>query len=102
MKRALLFLLSVLPLFVSGAESEPSSAVFLDRVRNFHSTGTYSKLSGTLQHRRRGGEVEKSSIYFGIIIQPDRFTGQLVIADRDYLLLSQARKSGVSAVTSPD
>ena len=99
MKRVLPILLALLPLFVSGAESEPSSAVFLDRVRNFHSTGTYSKLSGTLQHRRRGGDVEKSSIYFGIIIQPDRFTGQLVIADRDYLLISQARKSGTSAVT---
>ena len=91
MKRILLVLTALLPLFVSGAESEPSSAVFLDRVRNFHSTGTYSKLSGTLQHRRRGGDVEKCSIYFGIIIQQDRYTGQLVIAGRDYLLISQAR-----------
>ena len=99
MKRILLVLLALLPWFVSGAESELSAAAFLDRVRNFHSTGTYSKLSGTLQHRRRGGEVEKSSIYFGIIIQQDRFTGQLVIAGRDYLLISQARKSGTSAVT---
>lgn len=101
MKRFLLILPVLLPLLAAGAdaETEPSSAVFLDRVRNFHSTGTYSKLSGTLQHRRRGGEVEKCSIYFGIIIQQDRYTGQLVIAGRDYLLISQARKSGTSAVT---
>ena len=101
MKRFLLVLLALLPGFVFGADAgaELSSAAFLDRVRNFHSTGTYSKLSGTLQHRRRGGEVEKCSIYFGVIIQQDRFTGQLVIAGRDYLLISQARKSGVSAVT---
>ena len=100
MKKILPLLLLCLSLAAAAAEpAELSAAAFLDKVRNFHSTGTYSKLNGIMQHRRRGGELEKSSIYFGIIIQEDRFTGQLVIGDRDSLLISQDRKSGVSAVT---
>lgn len=79
--------------------AEESSAQFLDTVRNFRSTGTYSKLSGTIQHRRRGKAVENIPLYFGIIIQNDRFTGQLLIGSRDSLLISQSRKTGSSAVT---
>ena len=94
-------LLLALLLGVSGicSGAEESAAQFLDTVRNFRSTGTYSKLSGQIQHRRRGKGVENTPLYFGIIIQDERFTGQLLIADRDSLLISQSRKTGSSAVT---
>ena len=88
-------------LFLSGTAgaAEESSAQFLNTVRNFRSSGTYSKLNGQIQHRRRGKSVEKTPLYFGIIIQNDRFTGQLLIDNRNSLLISQSRKSGTSAVT---
>lgn len=99
MKHLLLLVLGTLVLFSSLAAAGESSEKFLESVRNFRSTGTYSKLSGTIQHRRRGQGVENTPLYFGIIIQDDRFTGQLLIDNRDSLLLSQARKTGTSAVT---
>ncbi|MBR7140488.1 MAG: hypothetical protein IKD44_13230 [Lentisphaeria bacterium] len=81
------------------AAAEETAELFLYKVRNFRSTGTYSRLNGQIQHRRRGKSVENTSIYFGVIIQNERFTGHLVIGDKDSFLLSQARKTGVSAVT---
>lgn len=82
-----------------GAKEE-SSKEFMDAVRNFRSTGTYSKLSGVIQHRRRGRALENIPLYFGIIIQNDRFTAQLLIDNRDSLLISQSNKSGTAAVTA--
>lgn len=79
--------------------AEESAEQFLYKVRNFRSTGTYSKLKGQIQHRRRGKSVENTTIYFGIIIQDERFTGHLVIGGKDSFLLSQSRKTGTSAVT---
>ncbi len=96
------FLLLAFCLFLTSgawAAAEESSAQFLDKVRNFRSTGTYSKLKGNIQHRRRGSRVENTPLYFGIIIQNDRFTGHLLIGNKDSLLISQSRTSGVSAVT---
>ena len=100
MKKLLLACCCVMSFFAVFAENQKeSSEVFLNNVRNFRSTGTYSKLDGTIQHRRRGGSVENTPLYFGIIIQADRFTGQLLIGNKDSLLISQSRKTGVSAVT---
>lgn len=86
-------------IFCTASGAEESSAKFLDAVRNFRSTGTYSKLKGTVQHRRRGKSVENTSIYFGIIIQDERFTGHLLMGGKDSFLISQSRKTGSSAVT---
>ena len=96
-----LFLAIGMVLFLSGTASaaEETSAQFLETVRNFRSSGTYSKLNGQIQHRRRGKAVENTPLYFGIIIQTDRFTAQLLIDNRDSLLISQSHKSGSAAVT---
>lgn len=96
-------LLLAAALFIGGiswcSAAEKTTEEFLNAVRNFRSSGTYSKLNGTVQHRRRGKSVENTSIYFGIIIQNERFTGHLVIGEKDSFLLSQSRQSGTSAVT---
>ena len=100
MKKLLLPLLAFLccgGAYCSAAEE--SSAQFLDKVRNFRSTGTYSKLKGNIQHRRRGKALENTPLYFGIIIQDERFTAHLLIGQGDSFMISQSRKTGVSAVT---
>ena len=99
MKKCFLILAALLGAVFICTGAEESSAQFLDTVRNFRSTGTYSKLNGQIQHRRRGQSIENTPLYFGIIIQDERFTGQLLIANRDSLLISQSRKTGSSAVT---
>lgn len=100
MKKFLLLTAGVFLSFSLFAAKEESSKEFMDAVRNFRSTGTYSKLSGIIQHRRRGKSVENTPLYFGIIIQQDRFTAQLLINNRDSLLISQSHKSGTAAVTA--
>jgi len=100
MKKFLLLTFGLLLAFSAQAAKEESSQAFMNAVRNFRSTGTYSKLSGVIQHRRRGGRVENTPLYFGIIIQKERFTAQLLIDNRDSLLISQSHKSGSAAVTA--
>jgi len=85
--------------FVQAFAAEVSSAAFLHQARHPLSSGTYAKLSGVVQHRRRGAKVESFPIYFGVIIQQERFSGQLILDDRDSLLIGQSRKDGTSAVT---
>ena len=98
-KRVFLSVAVVVGMFSFSLAAEETTEQFLNAVRNFRSTGTYSKLKGAIQHRRRGRSVENTSIYFGIIIQNDRFTGNLVIGGKDSFLISQSRKTGTSAVT---
>ena len=100
MKKVLLLMTGLFLLSSLYGAKEESSQEFIDAVRNFRSTGTYSKLSGVIQHRRRGKAVENTPLYFGIIIQNDRFTAQLLIDDRDSLLISQSHKSGTATVTA--
>ena len=62
-----------------------SSAEFLARARRPNPMDTFAMLSGKLQHRR-GGAPESMSVYFGIIIQKERSTGQLVFAGKEGFL----------------
>ena len=55
-------------------------------------------LSGTLQHRRGTLPVEKMSLYFAIIIQKNRSTGQLIFDGKEGYLLGQAKTRTGSSV----
>ena len=82
-----------------GGETDLAPAAFLERARRPNQVDTWAMLSGRLQHRREGGKAESMSIYFGIIIQKDRSTGQLVFDGREGYLLGQARdRKGASVI----
>lgn len=75
--------------------AEPESAeAFLSRARRSQGVSTYAMLEGTVQHRRRGSEAEEYSIYFGVILQPERVTGELVIGRDEGYLVGQSRTDG--------
>ena len=99
-KSILLFLM--LPLFLAAAvEKELSMEEFIAQARGSarrSAQATYAKLSGTLQHRRRGKDTVTMPIYFGTIIHPDRTIGQLVLDGNEGYILSQAQRSGLTTV----
>ena len=95
------FLIIALGLVVSGmfgAEKALSPAEFLARSRRPNPVDTFAMLSGRLQHRRNAAPPENMSIYFGIIIQKERSTGQLLFNNKEGYLLGQAKQKGGSSV----
>ncbi len=79
------------------------AAEFLSRARSPHGQATYAMLDGVLQHRRRGGDAISVPLYFGVIIQPERTTGQLLVNREENYLLGQSREArhdGTSVVRS--
>ena len=104
-------LLSVLMLALfavcGGAEPAPTpdAAAFLARARTPNNASTYAMLDGTLQHRRRDGEMLTVPLYFGVIITPERTFGQILVDGRESYILGQsrdARQDGTSVIHSPD
>ncbi|MBR2345100.1 MAG: hypothetical protein IKA71_04875 [Lentisphaeria bacterium] len=86
------------PYLVIGSDLLPMNE-FLKRAQRSNPVATYAKLDGTLQHHRRGQDVMSVPIYFGVIIHPDRMAGQLIIDSDEAYALTQAKGSGVTAVT---
>ena len=77
----------------SAAETESAEA-FLARARRAQGVATYAMLEGSVQHRRRGSDPEEHPIYFGVILQADRITGELVIGGDEGYLIGQSRRDG--------
>ena len=69
-------------------------AEFMNRARNPNSGSTFAALPGQIQHRRAGGKVENASLYFAIIILPERSSGQIILDDNEGYLIGQTRHSG--------
>lgn len=95
-----IFLIVCCCLAVMGlhAEKKITPQEFLALARRPNPVDTYAMLSGTLQHRREGSPAETMPIYFGIIIQKERSTGQLIFGDKEGYFLGQARAKGGSSV----
>ena len=91
------FLLVVTGCFSAFGE-KLSSEAFLARARRPNPVDTYAMLSGRLQHRRGGKSPESMTIYFGVIIQKERSTGQLILDGKEGYLLGQAKKKDGSSV----
>jgi len=83
-----------LPAPVSAAAEAETAEAFLARARRAQGLSTYAMLDGTVQHRRRGSDTEEYAIYFGVILQPERVTGQLVIGGDEGYLVGQSRTDG--------
>ena len=80
------------------AGKNPGPQEFLALARRSNPVDTFAMLAGTLQHRREGSSPESMPIYFGIIIQKERSTGQLIFGDKEGYFLGQARAKGGSSV----
>ena len=107
MKLRLFVLLFALCAVGTAAEPAPApdAAAFLSRARTPNNASTYAMLDGTLQHRRRDGEMLTVPLYFGVIITPERTFGQILVDGRESYILGQsrdARQDGTSVIHSPD
>ncbi len=91
---------------VVGAEPLPL-AEFVGRARNPNAAATYAALSGQIQHQRRGQPLKTVPIYFAVILQPERMTGQIILDGKEGYLIGQRRNgvsdsdSGTSVVAMP-
>ncbi len=98
MRRLLLFI--VLPLLFPAAfaaEEKPMAlAEFMNYARNHYPVSSYASLEGEVRHLRRGDKPESVPIYFGIILQPERMTGQIILDGREGYMLGQTRRGGSS------
>lgn len=96
MKRWMLLLLFAVLAASLFAEEELPLNQFMERVRFPNPTATYAALDGQIQHRRSGESPKSESIYFAVILQPERMTGQIIIGGREGYLIGQTRNSGSS------
>ena len=83
-------------LFSAAAEEELPLEEFMRRVRNPYIVASYAALEGTVQHRRAGEPARSAPIYFAVILQPERTTGQIILDNREGYLLGQTRQCGDS------
>lgn len=95
MKR-LLILFALAVAVLATAEEKPSLDDFLRQVRHPSPTATYAALEGKIQHRRNGEPAKSESIYFAVILQPERMTGQIVVGGTEGYLIGQTRQTGNS------
>ena len=107
MKLSLSVIMFALFAVCGGAEPAPTpdAAAFLERARTPNTASTYAMLDGTLQHRRRDGEMLTVPLYFGVIITPERTFGQILVDGCESYILGQsrdARQDGTSVIHSPE
>lgn len=69
---------------------------FMQRVRHPNPMATYAALDGRIQHRRAGESAKSETLYFAVILQPERMFGQIIIGNREGWQIGQTRKSGDS------
>ncbi len=89
------FLTLLLSIPLAAKESLPL-AEFMQRVRNPRITASFAALEGKVQHQRSGEPRCNASIYFAVILQPERMTGQIILNGREGYLLGQTRLGGDS------
>lgn len=95
MKRFLVLFILALGALLPAAERLPLEE-FMTRVRHPSPTATYAALDGTIQHRRSGEAAKSEPLYFAVILQPERMTGQIVIGKEEGYLIGQTRLAGES------
>lgn len=96
MKRLpILFTLIAATLLPAEEKPLPLDA-FMQQVRHPNPVATYAALDGTIQHRRGGEPANSKPIYFAVILQPERMTGQIIINGNEGYLIGQTRESGAS------
>lgn len=95
MKRILILFALLSAVLLPAAEKLPLDE-FMQRVRHPNPMATYAALDGRIQHRRSGEAAKSETLYFAVILQPERMTGQIIIGGREGYLIGQTRKTGDS------
>lgn len=95
----ILALLTLLPAAFSADNGTMPLTEFMKFARNPYPVSSYAALEGEVRHLRRGGRPESVPIYFGIILQPERMTGQIILDGREGYMLGQTRRGGSSETT---
>ncbi|MBR7119915.1 MAG: hypothetical protein IKC77_06945 [Lentisphaeria bacterium] len=94
----LTFLLAFMFCFTLSAKKlAPETTAFVEKVRTLRGS-SYAQLNGTIQHRRSGKSAIAIPLYLGLIIQPERTTGQIILDNREGYLLGQGRSASASSV----
>ena len=75
MKRILILFALLSAVLLPAAEKLPLDE-FMQRVRHPNPMATYAALDGRIQHRRSGEAAKSETLYFAVILQPERMIGQ--------------------------
>lgn len=94
-----LALSALIPAAFAAEEKTMPISEFMKFARNPYPVSSYAALEGEVRHLRRGGKPESVPIYFGIILQPERMTGQIILDGNEGYMLGQTRRSGSSETT---
>ena len=89
---------AMLAVFCGFAEELPLDE-FMKFARNPNALSTYAALEGTVQHQRRGEDLKNDTIFFAVLITPDRLTGQVIIGGKEGYAIGQSRKAGNHTTT---
>ena len=87
--------------FCGAAEkSELSAEAFLDRARYPRTGRSMAALDGIMQYKKQGGTMESVPIYLGLLIEPGKTRGQLILnEDEGYWIDQLLRQSAAGGVT---
>lgn len=87
--------------FAVNADFLENSEKFLEGIRTPRSSGTWSILSGTVKHRRKGVSTISAPLRLAILFTPKRMTAQALIDNRQGYLLTQPFKAGATPTIIP-
>ncbi len=87
--------------FAARADFLESSEKFLAGIRTPRSSGTWSILSGQVQHRRSGQSTIEASMRLAVLFTPKRMSAEVIMDKKQGYWLTQAFKVGSSPVVDP-
>lgn len=96
----------LLAIFCCGAETQELSAeAFLERVRYPQTGRSMAALTGIMQYQKQGGAMERVPIYLGLLIEPGKTRGQLILNEEEGYwidqVLRQSAAGGVAIAVRP-
>ena len=91
------FILFAVCISLNAGSVKKDTADFVSKVRSLRGS-TYACLYGTVQHRRSGKSAVAMPLYLGLIIQPERTAGQLILDNKEGYLLGQGRNISSNSV----
>lgn len=106
MKKIFPVLLLLAAAFCGAAEkTELSAEAFLDRARYPKTGRSMAALNGIMQYKKQGGAMETVPIYLGLLIEPGKTRGQLILNEEEGYwidqVLRQSAEGGVTIAVRP-
>lgn len=107
MKKRLYVLLLLLAsvLCMASEKTALSAEVFLDRARYPQTGRSMAALTGIMQYQKQGGAMERVPIYLGLLIEPGKTRGQLILNEEEGYwidqVLRQSAEGGMTVAVRP-